>query len=135
VRWVALTDRKGDGLLVSADRHPLSIGARHYSTQTMRESMYSFQMERLDDIFLNIDAGQSGVGGINSWGSVPLEQYRLNRKTYRYAYRMRPLTGDVESALSSQVAYSPSNVEALAVPDVSKLPEIKTPQNNKKAKK
>ncbi len=88
----------------------------------MRESDYSFQMERSEDIFLNIDAGQSGVGGINSWRALPLEKHRLNEKVYRYAYRLKPLIGDLEGALSCRAAFEASNVEALAVPDVSKLP-------------
>ena len=93
VRWVALTDGNGDGLRVSAEGALLEIGARHYSQQTMRESGYSFQMERSDDIFLNIDATQSGVGGITSWRATPMEKYRLNQATYRYAYRLVPVSG------------------------------------------
>jgi len=127
VRWLALTDGKGNGLLVCAEGVPIGIGARHYSAQTMRESDYSFQMERSEDIFLNIDATQSGVGGINSWSAPPLEKHRLNAKTYRYAYRLRPLSGDIEKKLSSRTAFQPTNIEKLAVPDASVLPEIKVP--------
>ncbi len=131
VRWVALASDSGKGLLVSAEGAPLGIEARHYSTQTMRESDYSFQMERSEDIFLHIDAGQSGVGGINSWGARPLEKNRLMGKTYRYTYRMLPLSGDVEKTLSKRAAFTASNVEALALPDVSWLPEIQAPHGGK----
>ena len=102
VRWIALTDEDGDGLLVSAEGAPLGIGVRHYSQQTMRDSDYSFQMERSGNIFLNIDAAQRGVGGINSWKALPLEKYRLNATSYRYAYRLIPLSGDVAKALSGR---------------------------------
>ncbi|MCF7863384.1 MAG: DUF4981 domain-containing protein, partial [Kiritimatiellales bacterium] len=132
VRWVALTDGNGDGLLVSGEGGWLGIGARHYSRQTMYDSQYSFQMERSNDIFLNIDAAQSGVGGINSWNATPLEPYRLNAKTYRYTYRMRPVSGDVWATLSSQVAFAASDVAKMAMPDVSTLPEIQAPQEGKK---
>jgi len=111
VRWVALTDEKGKGLLVAAEGTLLGIGARHYSQQTMRESGYSFQMERSDDIFLNIDAKQSGVGGINSWRATPLEKHRLNEAAYHYAYRLIPLSGDVDKALSGRAAYIGSEVQ------------------------
>ncbi len=113
VRWVALTNENGDGLLVSAEGTPLGMGARHYSQQTMRDSDYSFQMERSNDIFLNIDAAQSGVGGITSWGALPLEKYRLNAKTYHYTYRLIPLFGKVDKALSSQSAFIKSDIKML----------------------
>ena len=59
----------------------------------MRESDYSFQMDRSDFIHLNIDAAQSGVGGINSWGSIPLKPYRLRDVHVEYSYRLEPLAG------------------------------------------
>jgi hypothetical protein len=75
------------------------------------------------------------VGGINSWGSVPLEQYRLNKKTYSYAYCLLPLSGNVEQALSNRAAFKTSKPMILAVPNVSLLPEIKAPQSDKKGKR
>jgi beta-galactosidase len=114
VRWVALTDSSGTGLLVVAEGAPLGIGARHYSQETMRKSDYSFQMERSDDIFLNIDTAQSGVGGINSWGQKPLHKYRLFEKTYRYSYRLLPLAGNIKDTLRKRAAFTPSPLEKLA---------------------
>jgi beta-galactosidase len=93
VRWAELTDEKGRGLRVAAEGVPLSLGARFYSAETMRESKYSFQMERSGRIHLNIDAAQSGVGGITSWGAVPLKPYRLFADHVEYSYRLKPLAG------------------------------------------
>ena len=122
VRWAALTDNGGIGLLVVANGSPLGIGARHYGQQTMRESGYSFQMARDPDIFLDIDAAQSGVGGINSWGARPLDKYRLFADRYHYAYRLKPLSGDdPEKALSSLSPFNAPNAAAEALPDTSKL--------------
>ena len=114
VRWAALSDASGAGLPVAAEGMPLGLGARHYSRPTMRESDYSFQMERSDNIFLNIDAAQSGVGGINSWGAMPLEKHRLNQAVYAYAYRLLPMFGSVADALSRRAAFEPSDVQKLA---------------------
>ncbi len=135
VRWVTLTDKKGKGLLVAAEGAPLGIGARFYDQQTMRESDYGFQMERSDNIYLNIDAAQSGVGGINSWNAFPLEKYRLNGTTYSCTYRLLPISGKVDAALALRKAFVPSDITALAKPDAAKLPEIKVPQAQKKEKK
>jgi beta-galactosidase len=91
VRWVSFTAESGSGLLVQAGGPPLGIGARRYGASTMRDSKYSFQMERSTNIILNIDTAQSGVGGINSWRATPLESYRLTEREYRYSYRLIPI--------------------------------------------
>ncbi|MDF7823921.1 glycoside hydrolase family 2 TIM barrel-domain containing protein [Pontiellaceae bacterium B12227] len=91
VRWLAMTDRKGKGLLLRAEGVPLGVGTRFYSQETMRSSDYSFEMNRSAHIFVNIDAAQSGVGGINSWSAPPLNKHRLNSARYSYAYRLEPI--------------------------------------------
>lgn len=40
---------------------------------------------------LHIDYKQMGLGGINSWGSWPLEKYRLNYKSYEYKFIVKPI--------------------------------------------
>ncbi|VGO16346.1 Beta-galactosidase [Pontiella desulfatans] len=133
VRWAAFTDTEGKGLLISAQGDPLSIGARHYSQQTMRDSKYSFQMERSDGIFLNIDAVQSGVGGIDSWRTPPMQHYRLRDKTCRYTFRMLPLAGGVHETLARRSAHSPPAMDTV-VPDASLLPEIKPRDSRQKGR-
>lgn len=135
VRWAAFTNKQGRGLLISSESDPLGIGARHYSQQSMRESDYSFQMERSADIYVTIDAAQSGVGGIDSWGSAPLAPYRLLEKTYHYRYRLSPIREDVNTTLKQRLAYKQSPVLEFAKPDPTKLPDITAPEKGKKKKK
>ena len=63
----------------------------------MRNSAYSFQMERSDSIHLTIDASQSGVGGINSWKEPPLDANRLLEKYYSYSYLIQPIMNRTEN--------------------------------------
>ncbi len=133
IRWAAFCDDNGHGLLVAAAGAPLGIDARYYSPDTMRFAKYSFQMERSENIYLHIDAAQSGVGGINSWKTPPLEKYRLNDDSYTYAYRLIPFKGSVDATLAKRAPFKASDVAALAVPDVSRLPEIKRPKKKKVA--
>jgi beta-galactosidase len=91
VRWLRITDDAGYGLLFSAEGQPLSVGAKHYSKETMEASDYSFQMERSEKVYLNIDHIQLGVGGRNSWGAMAHGPYRLTAGTYEYAYRISPV--------------------------------------------
>ena len=90
VRWMTLTDDHGVGLKIEAVTVPLSVSACHYSAESIEAADYSFQMQRSDYIFLNVNAVQSGVGGINSWGALPMEEYRLLDKYYSYMYRISP---------------------------------------------
>lgn len=92
VRWMSLTDKDGDGLLFSAEGGPLAVGAKHYSQETMEASDYSFQMQRSDEIYVNIDHKQLGVGGNNSWGAIALPVYQLKNEAYTYSYRIRPIS-------------------------------------------
>ncbi|MBF0198828.1 MAG: DUF4981 domain-containing protein [Planctomycetes bacterium] len=95
VRWATFTDKSGNGLLFFGEKTLLSVGAKHYSKETMESSEYSFQMDRTEDVIVNIDLIQLGVGGNNSWGELALEKYRLLEKKYQYSYRIRPIkTGD-----------------------------------------
>ena len=105
VRWVALTNDNGEGLLVTANGSPLSVGAKHYSKETMEASKYSFQMERSEDIYLNIDAKQLGVGGNNSWGKTALKKYLLTEKKPSFSYHIHPLVDreSIDEILSKPV--------------------------------
>lgn len=42
------------------------------------------------DIYLNVDFGQKGVGGDNSWGRPVHEEYRILLRAYNYNYTIKP---------------------------------------------
>ena len=91
VNWAKFVSKSGDGFLITAITGPFGFTSRHYSSETMRNSKYSFEMNRSDSIYLCLDVSQSGVGGINSWAAKPLDENRLMKKYYSYAYRITPL--------------------------------------------
>jgi len=93
VRWFSLQNSHGSGLTFYSVEQPLEVSARHYSIETMQHSDYSFQMQRSDEIYLNIDHLQYGIGGNNSWGAAPLLRYLPRKLNYQYAYSMMPFTG------------------------------------------
>jgi len=47
-------------------------------------------------VFLHIDLKQRGLGGDNSWGMLPHDEYRLLDKKYSYSYRIN-LVGEKEN--------------------------------------
>lgn len=96
VRWVALTNEKGIGLL-AVGMPELSVGATHYTKAEIEEADYSFKLKRRPEIYLNLDYRQMGVGGIDSWSTnaLPMPSYRLpGDRPYSYRYRLAPLEGD-----------------------------------------
>jgi beta-galactosidase len=99
VRWVALTNAQGLGLL-AVGAPTLSVAARHFTKDDMERAGYTFQMQRHPEIFLNLDWKQMGVGGIDSWSpnALPMEPYRIpSGQAYSYRYRLSPVQGDFAS--------------------------------------
>lgn len=87
VRWVKVTDAKGKGLLFKG-LPEICFGAAHYARDIVEKANYSFKMERSPHVHLNVDYGQAGVGGIDSWGAPPINSYILKNVPYTYSFRM-----------------------------------------------
>jgi beta-galactosidase len=93
VRWLKLTDHNGNGLQVEGVQ-PLSFSATNHSKEDLDPGLTKKQQHPTDlkprnEIFLNIDLKQRGVGGDTSWGALPHQQYRLLEKQYSYSYILR----------------------------------------------
>ena len=37
-----------------------------------------------------------GLGCVNSWGALPLQEYRLPYANYKFSFLLQPITSDVE---------------------------------------
>lgn len=96
LRWLTLTDNSGNGIRIEGsqpicasvlqnwpeDFDPgLSKKYRHINDITPNR----------DEVILSVDLAQRGVGGDNSWGALPHEQYRLKAKEYSYGYTIKPV--------------------------------------------
>ena len=97
VRWAKLTDKEGIGLSIKGAPH-FGMSALHYRIADLdsgrtREGLHSGELTPRPLVNLNIDYGQMGVGGVQSWGATELEQYLLTDNEYTYTF---PLTGVVE---------------------------------------
>jgi beta-galactosidase len=95
VRWVKLTDKSGKGLWISGDT-VLNISARHFLDKDLDDGLEKHnshfgELKERDMTVLNIDLQQTGVGGINSWGTWPLKQYRMNYQDYSYSFMIKPV--------------------------------------------
>ena len=103
VRWLALTDAQGRGLL-AVGQPLLSANALHYSTDdlfcaTQKEDFYRYLMPVRDTITLNLDLKQRGLGGDDAWGAMPHEAFRLDIWPISYRYRLKVLAGGEDLAV------------------------------------
>ena len=103
VRWVALTNEEGVGLL-AVGAPWLSVSVHHYTTGDLTEAAHTYELKRREEITLNLDYAQSGLGSA-SCGPGRLEKYQLRPEEVRYSVRLRPFSTTVDSpmALSRQV--------------------------------
>ncbi|MDR3233253.1 MAG: DUF4981 domain-containing protein [Planctomycetaceae bacterium] len=102
-RWVAFRNRQGKGFLfvpekVTAEKAAASVsvpvlcfGASHYSKAELERCDHPYKMKADEYIFVNIDLGQMGVGGDDSWGAQTHNEFRFKAADYRFKYRIVPL--------------------------------------------
>ncbi|AWI08849.1 glycoside hydrolase family 2 TIM barrel-domain containing protein [Ereboglobus luteus] len=98
VRWLALTDDNGRGLLAVAVTPRLGANALHSATEDLfsaahKDNFYPYQLPDRDTVTLNLDLHQRGLGGDNSWRAMPHKEHLLGQWTLEYKYRLRPLKG------------------------------------------
>ncbi|MBD0279493.1 MAG: beta-galactosidase, partial [Flavisolibacter sp.] len=94
IRWFRIMNDAGKGILIQSDSL-LSMSALHYLDSDLddgdeKHQRHAGELKPRKLTQLHIDAAQMGVGGINSWGTLPLEKYRLPYKNYSYSFKITP---------------------------------------------
>ncbi len=93
VRWVTFTDTKGLGL--RADGDPLiAFSAWPYKMESLENKLHPTDVPLEKNVTINLDYRQMGVGGDDSWGAPPHDQYRLFPGKYKYSFTIRPVAPD-----------------------------------------
>jgi len=93
VRWSALTNAEGRGLMAVALGQLLSVSAWPYTQEDLEAARHLNELPVRDFITWNLDLVQRGVGGDNSWGAQPLAPYRPPCRPYDYEFLLRPVRG------------------------------------------
>lgn len=105
-RWLSITDSEGNGLHITG--HPLFCFAALNNLHDDFESPGSLSAYRPDArtanrhindikprdlVCVNIDYGQMGVGGDDSWGARTHDIYCLKAGKYNYSFSIEPVSG------------------------------------------
>lgn len=95
IRFWAQTSRGGRGLLLTSGA-PFHASALRYSIEALDNGDYKTQrhfpeVSKADYVNLLVDSEQSGVGGIDSWGALPLPEYRLPLADYHLKILFTPV--------------------------------------------
>lgn len=88
VRWLTLTNKQKMGLLITGDT--LNISAHQYNLKAFTKAKHTHEVKNTDQITLNVDYAQSGVGGESFYYHF-MDWSLLKNKEYSYTYRLTPI--------------------------------------------
>lgn len=103
VRWVALRNAAGEGLLVTGEE-PLSVSAWNFPMEDIEyrpsqvERRHGGSILKKDMVWLNIDHQQMGVGGDNTWGAQVHPEYTITPHEWKYSFTLQPLGAKDDAA-------------------------------------
>ncbi len=88
VRWAALTDRFGAGLLVVAGE-PLSMTVLHFTADDLDRAGHIHELTPREEIYLCLDRWQYGLGN-GSCGPGVIERYSTYPESFDFSFSLRP---------------------------------------------
>lgn len=95
IRYWKQLNNSGNGLEFIAE-NPFSASALNYSIESLdggvwKANTHSPEIEKVNYTNLLIDKAQMGLGCVNSWGALPLKEYRLPYGDYTFTFVMKPV--------------------------------------------
>ncbi len=106
MRWMAVSDSNRNGLLfVAGNENLLSFSALHMENEDFdttsgldyknsNKNKHTIDIKEKDLVELNIDLGQRGVAGDDSWYSKPQEKYQYKgSEQHKYSFYIIPYEG------------------------------------------
>jgi beta-galactosidase/beta-glucuronidase len=110
VRWAALTDARGLGLLALApqDGPFLEMSAQEFSTEDLTQARHTYELRPCGEIVWNLDHRQAGLGS-NSCGPGPLPQYLIQPIERAFSVRLRPVNGPAQAMQQWRLGLAAAN--------------------------
>ena len=92
VRWAAVTDTRGLGLLATA-QPTLNVSVHHYTPEDLTQARHTFDLAPRAETIWHLDYAQSGLGS-QSCGPGPLPEYLLQPAETRFSVRLTPFSSE-----------------------------------------
>jgi beta-galactosidase len=102
VRWLALTNDQGAGLLI-VGLDALHTDALHYTAADLATAGHSYELTHCAETIVHLDARHMGVGGDDGWMAPVHEEFKIFPGTYRFAFRLRPVSSSDDPAALARV--------------------------------
>jgi len=84
--WVTFADRAGKGIKVVGDPK-LNFNILPYTTEELSVRKHPWELSPCGNWIVNLDYGQMGLAGEDSWGALPWPEYQLlPGQTYTYGF-------------------------------------------------
>ena len=118
--WMKIVNQNNTGILIAGDKFEFS--ALRYTPFEMGNKLHPFDLVKSDNTILNINYKQMGVGGDNSWGALPHDEFLIKpTSNYGYNYRIVPVKADGKEMEISKKQYV--SEPTLIIPDIKGLTE------------
>jgi beta-galactosidase len=109
VRWAALTDDAGTGLLVVAEGDLLAVSTLYFTASDLDRADHINEIFPREEVYLNLDHKQCGLGNA-SCGPGVLDKYALKPEPTRFSFSFRPYfptMGDIASVARTRLPKRP----------------------------
>jgi len=100
IRWWQQVDVRGYGLMITSEE-PFYASALFYPQETLDNGPAKYNShiefkEKDKDVTVTIDKLHAGLACVNSWGAIPLPEYRIPYKDYSFSFKLSPVKGKIQ---------------------------------------
>ena len=87
VRYGEVIDNKGRGLRFEMDDELLMLSVLPYTPHQIELANYKYELPKVHNTIVRVIKNQLGVGGDNSWGAIPHEEYWLKEENLTLRFK------------------------------------------------
>lgn len=87
-RFVKVVDRDGHGVQCQMLDAPFSFSALPWTAEEIENAQHTEELPDVYQTVLRLSGAQMGIGGDDSWGALPLKQYRIDNVDRTFKVRL-----------------------------------------------
>lgn len=111
VRWAALQNKDGKGILIKTTGQPLNVSAWNFPMNDIMyipstvKNIHGGSIVKKPLIWLNIDHQQMGVGGDTTWGAKTHPEYTITSGKQSYGFLIIPVHENDDLSEKAKIIY------------------------------